>query len=79
MEAVRLDPASRKVAMATLGALTEGDLKKLEKRLAETLAAIEPQLAKAKGVMAPAGFTLRQDGDVKELAEVSCATAPKFW
>ena len=80
VEAVRLDPASRKVSVATLGALTEGDLAKLKKRLAETLAAIEPQLAKsAKAVTAPVGFTLKKEGEVSELAEVSCATAPKFW
>src|SRR5687768_418599 len=80
VEAVRLDPASRKVSVATLGALTEGDLAKLKKRLAETLAAIEPQLAKsAKTVTVPVGFTLKKEGEVSELAEVSCATAPKFW
>ena len=74
VEAVRLDPALRKVSVATLGTV---DLKQLEKRLAETLAAIESQLAKS--AKAPVGFTLKREGEVSELAEVSCETAPKFW
>ncbi|HEY8933046.1 MAG TPA: cation-transporting P-type ATPase, partial [Rariglobus sp.] len=74
VEAVRLDPGSRKVSIATLGVI---DLKQLEKRLAETLATIEPQLT--KNAKAPAGFTLKREGEVSELAEVSCETAPKFW
>ncbi|MDF3058547.1 MAG: heavy metal translocating P-type ATPase [Rariglobus sp.] len=74
VEAVRLDPGSRKVAIATLG---EVNLKELEKHLAETLAAIESQLGRS--AKAPIGFTLKRDGAVSELAEVSCATAPKFW
>lgn len=74
VEAVRLDRESRTVAIATLGTV---DLKELEKRLAETLAAIESQLGAA--AKAPMGFTLKREGGVTELAEVSCATAPKFW
>lgn len=74
VEAVRLDPSSRKVSIATLGTV---DLRQLEKRLAETLTAIESQLVKT--AKAPAGFTLKREGEVSELAEVSCETAPKFW
>jgi len=74
VEAVRLDPGSRKVSVATIGVV---DLKQFEKRLAETLAAIESQLAKS--AKAPVGFTLKREGEVSELAEVSCETAPKFW
>ena len=74
LEAVRLDPTSRRVSIATLGTV---DLKQLEKRLAETLAAIESQLGQS--AKAPTGYTLRRDGEVTEFAEVSCATAPKFW
>ena len=74
VEAVRLDPTTRKVSVATLGTV---DLKNLEKRLAETLAAIDTHLdQKAK---APAGFTLKRDGALTEFAGVSCATAPTFW
>lgn len=73
-EAVRIDTASRKVSVATIG---EVDVERLEARLAATIAAVERTLGeKAK---APAGFTLRQQGALTELAEVKCATAPTFW
>lgn len=75
VEAVRIDPASRKVSLATLGTV---DLRGLENHLAETLAVIEAQIGKGAG-RAPAGFTLKREGKVTELAEVSCETAPKFW
>jgi Cd2+/Zn2+-exporting ATPase len=74
VEALRLDPASRRVAVATLGVV---DLAQLEARLSETLAAVEAQLGKP--APPPAGYTLRRDGAFTELAEVSCATAPRFW
>jgi Cd2+/Zn2+-exporting ATPase len=74
VEAVRLDPTSRKVSLATLGNV---DLKNLEKRLAETLAAIDSNLDQQ--AKAPAGFTVRRDGPLTEFAGVSCATAPTFW
>ncbi|MEI6860819.1 MAG: cation-translocating P-type ATPase [Verrucomicrobiota bacterium] len=74
VEAVRLDPAARKVSVATLGPVDEAALRE---RLAEVLAAVESRLDGEAA--APAGFTLRRDGAVTELAEVSCATAPKFW
>lgn len=74
LEAVRIDTASRKVAVATIGAV---DLEKLQARLAETITAVEQQLsAKPKTLV---GFTIKQDGAVTEVAEVSCATAPSFW
>jgi Cd2+/Zn2+-exporting ATPase len=74
VEAVRLDPASRKVSVATLGAV---DLRQLEKRLAETLAAIESQLG--RNAKAPVGFKVKRDGEVTEFSEVSCETAPSLW
>ncbi len=74
VEAVRLDPAARKVSIATLGKV---DLTNLEKRLAETLAAIDRHLdMQAKP---PMGFTVKRDGALTEFAGVSCATAPTFW
>jgi Zn2+/Cd2+-exporting ATPase len=74
VEAVRIDTGSHKVSVATMGKI---DLELLEARLAETLAAVEQQLQKQTKV--PTGFTVRQEGDVKEVAEISCETAPKFW
>ncbi len=74
VEAVRLDPAARKVAVATLG---DVDLAQLELRLAETLAAVESQLSLTAKI--PAGYVLRRNGGTTEVAEVSCETAPSFW
>jgi Cd2+/Zn2+-exporting ATPase len=74
VEAVRIDADSRKVAVATLGAV---DLRPLEARLMETLAAVERQLGEKAKV--PAGYTLKREGARTELAGVSCATAPAFW
>lgn len=74
IEAVRIDPSARTVAVATLGDLDESTLRT---RLAETLAAIESQLgAEAR---APAGYVVHRSGGVTEFAEESCATAPRFW
>ncbi len=74
VEAVRLDPVARKVAFATLGSVDEAALRH---QLAATIAAIEAQLGASAA--APAGFTLRHDHGVTELAGETCATAPKFW
>jgi Cd2+/Zn2+-exporting ATPase len=74
VEAVRIDPTERKLAIATWG---DVDIEKLETRLAETIAAVEFQFA--KGATAPKGFTLKRDGDAAELAGETCATAPSFW
>jgi Zn2+/Cd2+-exporting ATPase len=74
VEAVRLDPTSRRVSVATLGTV---DLKELERRLAETLAAIDSQLG--KDAKAPKGFTIKKEGARTEFAGESCATAPTFW
>lgn len=74
LEALRIDTAARTVSVATIGSV---DVVALQTRLAETIAAVERQLqTKAK---APIGFTVRQEGTVTEVAEVSCATAPTFW
>jgi len=72
--AVRIDTVSRKVAVATVGSV---DHALLEARLAETIAAIEAQLAHA--APAPAGYKLRREGAVTEIAGDSDVTATKFW
>lgn len=74
VEAVRLDPGSRRVSVATLG---DVDARRLEAHLAETLAAIESQLDET--AVAPRGYTLKREGDFTELAGASCVTAPSFW
>ena len=74
VEAVRLDAGSRTVSVATLG---EIDIEQLKARLAETIAAVENKLGQVPRV--PAGFTLRREGTLTEMAEASCVTAPTFW
>lgn len=74
VEAVRIDTGSRKMAIATIGAVDEVALRS---RLAETIAAVERQLSLQ--ATPPVGFTVRQEGTFTEMAEVTCATAPTFW
>ena len=74
IEAVRLDPSTRKISVATLG---EVDLGELEKRLAATIAAIESDLSKAAA--APKGFTLKRTGSVTEFAGQDSSKTPHFW
>jgi Cd2+/Zn2+-exporting ATPase len=74
VEAVRFDAASRKISVATLG---EVNVEQLQARLIETIMAVEKQLALATKV--PAGFTLRREGNLTEMAGLSCETAPTFW
>lgn len=78
VEAVRLNPADRKVSLATLGSV---DTAVLDARLAEVIAAIESRIAgKVPGpAAAPAGFVFRSEGDATVLAKESCETAPHFW
>ncbi|HTZ19478.1 MAG TPA: heavy metal translocating P-type ATPase [Opitutaceae bacterium] len=72
--AVRIDTVSRKVAVATVGSV---DHALLEARLAETIAAIEAQLAHA--APAPAGYKLRREGAMTEIAGEANVTATGFW
>ncbi len=72
--AVRLDPSHRKVAIATLG---DVDLAQLERRLAETITAVERSLA--EHARAPQGYTVTQAGGLTEMKAPTCTTAPTFW
>jgi Cd2+/Zn2+-exporting ATPase len=74
VQAVRIDATARTVSVATLG---EVDVGQLEAALAQTLTAVEESLGtKARK---QAGFTLKQEGSVTEMASPSCATAPSLW
>lgn len=80
VEAVRLDAAQKKVAVATLG---DVDLADLDARLAEVIAAIEAKLdqpaSRTVGDV-PRGFKLTAEaGGAAVFAKDSCATAPTFW
>lgn len=76
--AVRVNPADRTVAVATLGRV---DLTQLEARLAGVLRAVEARRpAAAGGETAPGGgFVVRKEGGTTTVAGPSCATAPSLW
>ena len=76
VSAVRIDPVAQKVAVATIG---EIDLVAFQAKLAETIAAIEAQLAAKATVVAPAGYSLRREGEATVVGRDSCVTAEKMW
>ncbi len=74
VEAVRIDTATHKVSVATLGNI---ELEEFRESLAETIRAIENELSKPGAV--PKGYRLRQEGPVMEISGESCSTATRFW
>ncbi len=78
VRAVRVDPAGRKLAVATIGDIDVGGI---EAQVMETIAAVEARFG-AGGTDAaamPLGFVLRRVGEATEVAKETCATAPAFW
>ncbi len=73
--AVRIDPGSHTLAVATFG---EVDLALLSEKLAATIAAVDARLEREARAVAPAGFSLRQEGGAMVLARDSCVTAEKI-
>src|SRR4051812_6043533 len=76
VNAVRIDPAAHKVAIATIGPVDLGDF---EEKLAETIAAIEAQLAAKSAIKAPLGFRLQHQGAATVVGRDTCETAEKLW
>lgn len=76
VNAVRIDPATHSVAVATLG---DVDVSLLEEKLAATIAAVEANLAANPSLAAPAGFALKQDGSATVLGRQTCDNAEKLW
>jgi Cd2+/Zn2+-exporting ATPase len=74
--AVRLDPATHRVAVATLGQVNLADL---EARLAATIAAVEARFADQPARLAAAGFTLRHEGGAVVVGRNMGQTAEKLW
>ncbi|MBL9216848.1 MAG: cadmium-translocating P-type ATPase [Opitutaceae bacterium] len=74
--AVRLDPAARQVAVATIGQVNLADL---EQHLAATIAAVEARFANQPARLAALGFSLRRDGDAIEIGRNMGQTAEKLW
>ena len=75
VSAVRIDPATHTVSVATIGKVGLGGF---EEKLAETIAAIESQFA-AHPATAPLGFSLRRDGSATVIGRDTCVTAEKMW
>ena len=76
VSAVRIDPAAQTVAVATLGNV---EIAGLEEKLAETLAAIEAELAAKSPASAPAGYSVRREGEAVVIGRDHCVTAEKMW
>lgn len=76
VSAVRIDPSTRQIAVATVGQM---DLADFEAKLAETIAALEGGLAADPATTAHAGYSIRRDGSATVVGRDSCVTAEKLW
>ncbi len=76
VSAVRIDASAHKVEVATVGRVA---LEGLESKLAETVAAIEAELAKKPVTAVPRGFSVRHEGETMVIGRESCETAEKLW
>ncbi len=76
VNAVRVDPAAHRIAIATIGRDTGADL---EERLGETIAALEARLSAAGAGTAPAGYKLSQQGGATIVGRETCETAERLW
>ena len=74
--AVRVNPADRTVALATLGQI---DVKALEAQLAEVLRAVEERLAGSKAAAKPAGYIIGEANGITTIRRPTCVTAPSLW
>ncbi len=76
VSAVRIDPASHKLSVATIG---DVDLKVFGEKLAATIAAVEARLeaqsATQQRAAAPVGFSLKHEGATLVVGRDSCVTA----
>lgn len=76
VSAVRIDPASHKIAIATIGHVETGAL---EAKLAATIAAVEAQLAARESARAPSGFAVKRQGEATVINRETCPTAETLW
>ena len=76
VSAVRIDPSTHRVAIATLGQI---DTHALEDKLAATIAAVEDRIAARVPATAPTGFSVRADGQATVVGREHCVTAEKLW
>lgn len=77
VSAVRIDPEAQTVAVATIGNV---EIAGLEEKLAETIALVEEEIAKAKAAgRAPRGFSVQQEGGSTVVRRDHCVTAETMW
>ena len=76
VSAVRIDPTAHTVSVATIGRVNVADF---EAKLAETIAAVEAQLAAKAPVKVPAGYALSQQGGATVVGRRMCVTAETMW
>src|SRR3954471_8810378 len=76
VSAVRIDADAHTVAVATIGNV---EIEGLEEKLAETIAAIEAELAAKASARAPAGYSVRREGDTVVVGRDHCVTAETMW
>ena len=78
VRAVRVDPAGRKLAVATIG---EIDLGAVEAQVAATIAAVEARFRAGGAVAAavPLGYVARRVGEATEVSRQTCSTAETLW
>ena len=76
VSAVRINPESHQVSVATLGRI---DAAEFAEKLAATIAAVEAGLAAKGAPKAPAGFSLKREGDTLVVGRDTCETAEKMW
>ncbi|MCF7688063.1 MAG: heavy metal translocating P-type ATPase [Cephaloticoccus sp.] len=74
--AVRLQPSSRKIEVATIG---EVDLSALQHKLHETMSGIDEQLRQQKKTKVPLGFNVRQSDGSTQISRDTCSTVEKMW
>src|SRR5687767_9793308 len=76
VSAVRIDPDAQKVAVATIGNI---EIEGLEEKLAETITAIEAELALKSAARAPVGYSVRNEGGALVVGRDHCVTAETMW
>ena len=76
VEAIRLDPETRRVEVATLGQV---DLMELQKHLDEVLKQIDAKVLNAAPLGHAEGLMLSRDHGQVLMQKPSCPTAPRFW
>jgi len=76
VSAVRIDPEAQRVAVATIGNI---EIDGLEEKLAETIAAIEAELAARQASKVPIGYSVRTEGGALVVGRDHCVTAETMW